>query len=143
MAVSYLGLFLASFLSATVVPLGSEALFGLMLVKKYNPYLCIIFASLGNWLGGLTCYALGLLGKWEWLEKYFHIEMKSIERTESFIKRWGGALALFCWLPIVGDLLAVAFGFFRLRFISIVFFMLAGKTLRYIFLFFLADLFVK
>ncbi|OAV71582.1 hypothetical protein Barb4_00561 [Bacteroidales bacterium Barb4] len=31
---------------------------------------CLVAATIGNFLGGMTCYWMGMLGKTEWLEKY-------------------------------------------------------------------------
>ena len=69
-----LGLFIASFLAATVVPFSSEFVFSAMVFGGFNAWSCVIVATMGNWLGGMTCYYLGRLGKIEWIEKYFRIK---------------------------------------------------------------------
>ena len=48
------------------------------------------------------------------------------------ISKYGSALALLTWLPFIGDVIAVALGFFRLKFWQVAIFMLIGKTLRYL-----------
>ena len=59
----YLGLFIASFLAATVVPFSSEVVFSAMIYLQHlDPWTCVFVATLGNWLGGMTSYYVGLLG---------------------------------------------------------------------------------
>ena len=47
----YIGLFVASFLAATILPIASEAVFIAMLFS-FNPWVCLFFATTGNTLGG-------------------------------------------------------------------------------------------
>ena len=47
----FVGLFLASFLGATIIPLSSEIVLSVLLAKGYDFNLSIIIATLGNWLG--------------------------------------------------------------------------------------------
>lgn len=55
-------LFITGFLSATLLPGGSEAaLLATLAIEEYPLQHIIIFATLGNTLGGLTCYWLGFL----------------------------------------------------------------------------------
>ena len=76
-AYGYLGLFIASFLAATVVPFSSELVFTALVLGGLDPWICVLVATAGNWLGGLTCYWLGSLGKLEWIEKWFRIKKKN------------------------------------------------------------------
>ncbi len=82
----YIGLFLAAFLAATVLPFSSEILFGTMLYGDYDFALCLLFASAGNTLGGMSSYLLGFLVKWDWLEKYMNIRMEKVKLLHSKIK---------------------------------------------------------
>ncbi len=128
----YLSVFGACFLAATVVPFSSEIIFAAALQQEnINVLLLLLVASLGNTFGGLTGYALGKLGKWQSLAKYFRIKEDKIIGYENQVKKYGYAIALCCWLPFVGDLLAVALGFFRLRFWPCAALMFVGKATRY------------
>ena len=71
----YLGLFLSSFLGATIIPLSSEIVLSLLLTQGFDINLSIIIATIGNWLGGLSSYYLGSLGKWDFVEKYFNLPL--------------------------------------------------------------------
>lgn len=126
-----LGLFIGSFLSATVVPFSSDVLYVGILATGISPWLCFLSASLGNWLGGLASFGLGWLGKWQWIEKWFHVKQETLEKQKSRIDKYGSLLALLTWLPFVGDLFAIALGFYRLSPWKCAFFMLIGKAGRF------------
>ena len=128
----YLGLFIASFLGATLIPFSSELVFSLLIIKGYDFNLSLLVATTGNWLGGLSSYFLGRLGKWSTLEKYFRLKKEKIVKFKTNIDKWGSLLAFFCWLPIIGDPIAVGLGFFRTNFLLVALWMFIGKLIRYI-----------
>ncbi|PKL17418.1 MAG: hypothetical protein CVV49_11040 [Spirochaetae bacterium HGW-Spirochaetae-5] len=128
----YLGLFTAGFLAATVLPLGSEVLFSTMLYGNYDFTLCLISASAGNTLGGMSSYLLGYLVKWEWLEKYMNVNIEKVKSLHLKIKDRIALASLLCWLPVIGDPLAVALGFMRAPVWKVFIFMFAGKFSRYL-----------
>lgn len=128
----YWGMFLASFLAATIVPLSSEAVFSLVLYSGAQPVLCWFFATLGNVLGALTCYWIGRLGKIDWIEKYLNIPYVKLRSAVDWMHKKGSFLAIFTFLPIVGDLIAVALGYMRSNFIWVTIFISIGKGLRYL-----------
>ncbi len=128
----YLGLFVASFLAATILPLSSELFLSALLASGASFELSLSVATLGNWFGGLSSYGLGRLGKWSTLERFFGLQKTKIEGVQNKINRWGSFLAFFCWLPIVGDLFAVGLGFFKITFSRVAIWMFIGKVLRYL-----------
>ena len=77
----YLGLFVASFLAATVVPFSSEVVFSAMVFGGLHAWTCVLVATAGNWLGGMTSFYIGRLGKIEWVEKFLHIKKEKIEKS--------------------------------------------------------------
>ena len=128
----YIGLFVASFLAATVLPFSSEAVLSALLVAGLNPVTCLIYASIGNTLGGMTCYWIGLLGKVEWMEKYLKIKYEKVEKMQRWMQHRGSMLAALTFLPAIGDVIAVALGFMRSNAWYVLLFMFTGKTVRYI-----------
>lgn len=128
----YLGLFLASFLAATIVPFSSEVIFSAMVFGGLDAWTCVLVATAGNWLGGLTGYYLGRLGKLDWIEKYFHIKKEKMDRFTNSINKYGAWFAFFSFLPIIGDIIAVATGFLRCRWWAVAITMLLGKFFRYV-----------
>ena len=81
----YIGVFIASFLAATILPFSSEVvLTGVLLAgAAYAP--CMISATLGNFLGGMSCYWLGMLGKTEWIEKYLKLDPDKLRRVQGLV----------------------------------------------------------
>lgn len=124
--------FISSFLAATILPLGSEVALLAALQDKEPIVLLVLVATIGNTLGGMTNYVLGWFAKWAWLEKYAKIKRAKVEQLSLKWQRHGAWLALLCWLPIVGDPLAVMLGLMRLPWGKVVLLMAIGKGLRYI-----------
>jgi membrane protein YqaA with SNARE-associated domain len=71
------------------------------------------------------------LVKWDWLEKYMNIRMEKVKSLHSKIKDRIAIASLLCWLPIVGDTIAVSLGFIRAPALKVIIFMFTGKFLRY------------
>jgi len=127
----YLGLFVGAFVAATVVPFSSDVLMVGLLFAGGDPVICFISATLGNWLGGLTSFWIGWLGKWEWIEKWFRVKRETLEKQKTKVDRYGPLLALMTWLPFVGDVFAIALGFYRLNPWRCAVYMLIGKASRF------------
>ena len=132
MGLGYLGLFLASFLAATVVPFSSEVIFSAMVFGGLDAWTCVFVATVGNWLGGMTGYYLGRLGKIEWIEKYAGVKKEKLDSFSSRMHKYGDWLPFFSFLPGIGDVIAVASGFFRSRWWWVSLSMLLGKFGRYV-----------
>lgn len=128
----YPGLLLASFFAATILPFSSEAILTVMLLNGYDPVACLALATTGNWLGGLTNYWIGYSLKWHWLEKYFRVKRETVLNQQQRIEKYKEIVAFFTWVPVVGDLMAIALGVFKIRFIPVAILMLLGKGLRYV-----------
>lgn len=128
----YIGLFIASFLAATILPFGSEFVFVTLIAVGLDPWTCTIIASTGNWLGGMTNYFLGKLGKLEWIEKYLKIKKEKIDRIQHFLEGKGAFMAFFSFLPVVGDVIAVALGYMRANIYIVNISMFVGKFARYV-----------
>jgi membrane protein YqaA with SNARE-associated domain len=129
---SYWGLFIGSFLAATILPFSSEVLLLAMLAYGYDLTICLAVATAGNWLGGLSGYGLGYLGKLKWIEKLFRIPHAKLLSFQGRIEKYGSFIAFMSWVPVIGDPLTVALGFFRVSFTKTAVFMLIGKLVRYI-----------
>jgi len=143
MELGYLGLFLASFLAATVVPFSSEIIFSAMVFGGLDPWTCVWVATLGNWIGGMTSYYVGLLGKIEWIEKYLGVKKEKMESYTERIQKYGDWFAFFSFVPFIGDVIAVATGFFRCNWWKVAISMLIGKFARYIVWMYFNGLFIK
>ncbi|MBR5921770.1 MAG: DedA family protein [Bacteroidales bacterium] len=125
------GLFLGCLLSATVIPFSSEALVAGALLLDYSPWTVVLVATLGNTIGGMTCYLLGRLCKWSWIEKWLKVKEETLAKAHEKVERYGSLAALLAWLPVVGDPIAIALGLMRTRVLPTTVLMFLGKGLRY------------
>lgn len=127
----YAGLFVAAFLAGSLFPFSSEAILVLLLVAGYQTGTCLLVATAGNWLGGITCYYIGRLGKIEWIEKYLRVSHEKIEKTHRFLQGKGALMGFFAFLPGIGGIIVVTLGLMRANLLWVNLSMLAGKLLRY------------
>ena len=118
------GLFLSSFLAATLLPGGSEAvLWGFLKMHPEQASTALWLATLGNTAGGMTSWACGrFLPRWQRLDQLPQMH---------HLQRWGSPALLFSWLPLVGDALCLAAGWLRLHWLLCCLFMALGKFARY------------
>ena len=89
----YLGLFISSFLSATLFPLSPEAVLGLLIYKGFKLWISIIVATFGNFFGSITTYFFGYLGDWKKIEKIFKIKKEKVYSLKSKIDNYVSFLA--------------------------------------------------
>ncbi len=127
----YIGIFIASFLAATILPFSSEVVLTGVLMGGGSYSSCMIAATLGNFLGGMSCYWLGMAGKTEWIEKYLRLDTIKLKRIQEWVKEKGSWTGFFVFLPGVGDFIAVALGFLRANIWIVAISMFIGKALRY------------
>lgn len=139
--------FVVAFISATLLPLGSEpAVFGLV---KLNPDLfwpAVLVATAGNTLGGAVSWWMGLGAG-----RAFHAvarrrkahartradakpapESLAHQRASRWLKRYGAKACLLSWLPVVGDPLCAVAGWLKLPFWPCLLYMAIGKFARYV-----------
>ena len=121
----YIGVFIAAFLAATVLPFSSEVVLTGVLLAGSSYWPCMIAATLGNFLGGMSCYWLGMLGKIEW------IDAQKVYKVQNWIKDKGSWMGFFVFLPGIGDFIAVALGFLRANIWIVAISMFLGKAIRY------------
>lgn len=128
----YAGLFAVSFLSATLLPLASEAFVALMPGAGYNIWWVLIFATVGNFLGSLTNYFIGKWGSNFVLARFVRTDEKKMQRAKELFNRWGTPVLFFSWIPIIGDPLTVVGGIMDIRLTTFPLWVLSGKVLRYL-----------
>ena len=141
--------FVVSFVSATLIPLGSEpAVYGMVKLRPDLFWETIAVATLGNVLGGVVDYWIGRGAEWM-LERRLKLDAHGLpvvapaadgaappgrwhQRAVSWLERFGPVGCLLSWLPGIGDPLCSVAGWLRLPFWPCVFWMSIGKCLRYI-----------
>ncbi len=99
----FIGLFIASFLAATLLPGGSEVVLIAVLAKHPDALLqAVAIATVGNTLGGVTSYLIGRM-----------IPNKAQHKAVIYLHKYGYWALLFSWVPLFGDALCVAAGWLR------------------------------
>ena len=127
----YLGLFALSFLASTMLPIGSEWLLVLMLLKGNDPLATVAVATIGNYLGGCTTWAIGIWGGPLLVRRILQIDPAREEAAVRFYRRYGVWSLLLSWLPIVGDPLCLAGGILKVDFTRFSILVFMGKLVRY------------
>lgn len=127
-----LGLFIGTFLAATILPFSSDALYIAVLATTKDPIGCLAVGTVGNWLGSVVTYWMGWIGRWEWIEKWFKVKRETLEKQKVKIDKYGVWLALLAWIPIIGDVIAIALGFYKTRPWATMFLLLVGKFARFL-----------
>ena len=127
----YGGMFLSAFLAGTVLPFSSEVVLLACVALGLDPVWSTLATTSGNVLGGLTCYWIGRLGKMEWIEKYFRVDKKKHDKAAGFIHGKGSWMALFSFLPVIGDALLIALGLMKANVWIVTLAMGIGKLARY------------
>lgn len=130
---TYLILFFSAFLSATLLPLGSEALLIYNILEGYNLFLLLFFATLGNSLGSVLNYYLGLKGE-EYLVNKKFVNEKHINFSKKYFDKYGAICILFAWLPIIGDPITFVAGVLRYNFKLFLVLVIISKLGRYLFI---------
>ena len=136
----YITLFTVAFLSATLLPLGSEALLLYDISQQHTIILLWIVATVGNTLGAMFNYWLGLKGE-AYLEKKGYVSTEKVEKARSMFDKYGGWTLLLSWAPIIGDPLTFIAGVLRYDFRIFGIIVFVAKGLRYAVIIFLANSF--
>jgi len=129
-----IGLFVAAFLAATILPFSSELLLVLLVNQSGEWLLPLIAASLGNILGSVVNYFLGFYGESFLFHKLFRMKEETVKKARGRFQKYGVYSLLFAWVPVAGDPLTVAAGVFRVNIWTFVILVGVGKITRYSFL---------
>jgi membrane protein YqaA with SNARE-associated domain len=127
------GLFWAAFLSATILPGSSEAaLLALMALTRWSLATLIGVATVGNTLGSVVNWLLGLyVERWR-NHPRFPVKPADFVRYQGWYRRWGVWSLLLAWVPIIGDPLTVMAGVMRTPLWLFILVTGIGKLARYL-----------
>ncbi|MHC8357684.1 YqaA family protein [Pseudomonas sp. LB3P81] len=130
---SYVGLFLAAFGAATLLPMQSEAvLVGMLLSDKYVASTLLAVATFGNVLGSALNWILGRSIERFRHNRWFPVSESKLEKAQQSYLRYGRWSLLLSWVPIIGDPLTVVAGFMREPFWSFLLIVTLAKGVRYL-----------
>lgn len=128
-----MSLFALSFFVATVIPFGSEVyLASLIALNKYNIYLLLISASIGNILGSVFNWFCGYYSNYFIQKKWFPIKQQKINKASLLFSKYGKWSLLLSWVPFIGDPITFIAGTLRYSFLPFLFLVSIGKAGRYI-----------
>ena len=120
------GLFASAFLSATLLPGGSEAVLAYLAADgHHHPLVLLAVAAAGNTLGGMSSWAIGRIlpaGR---------LQRPELHPAVARVRRHGSPALLLAWVPVIGDPLCVAAGWLRIAWYRALIFIAVGKTARY------------
>jgi len=68
---------------------------------------------------------------WEWLEKTFKVKKENLEKQKKYIDKYGVWMALLSWVPVVGDVICLALGFYKAPALASNFLLLVGTFARF------------
>lgn len=132
LGLGYIGLFIGTFISSTLLPFPSEALLVGAFELDLNVTAVLIIATIGNFSGGLTNYWIGYKANNTYLKKKFNLNETKILKWHNRFNKWGYWLGFVSWLPFVGDPMVAVLGFFKVKLLPLSVTMFIGKFLRYL-----------
>jgi len=130
----YGGLFMSALLAATLFPVQSEAVLVGMLLSDFNPATLVIVATVGNVLGAVINWAIGLQIHRFRDHKWMPVSPAALDRASTHYRRYGRWSLLLSWMPIIGDPLTVVAGVLREPAWSFLLMVTLAKAGRYLFL---------
>lgn len=124
-------LFASAFISATIAPGGSEAVLAYLVGQgHFTAVQLVLLASLGNTLGAITTWGLGMLAAKK--IPLAHLLPENKQRALAAVEKRGIWLLFFSWLPVVGDAFCFAGGWLKMPIVSACLIIWLGKLSRYI-----------
>lgn len=137
--ISYLLLFGSAFLAATILPFYSEVLLYALLRDGGDPLILVVVATLGNTLGAVVNWVLGLYLLHFQDRRWFYFSRQQIASAQRWFQRYGFWSLLFAWMPVGGDALTLIAGIMRVRLWIFLLLVGTGKALRYVSVVYLTD----
>ena len=136
----YMGMLIAAFLAASILPFSSEAVMVGLQAAGLDPVALIAYGTIGNVLGSMFNYTIGRLGKMEWIEKYLHVKKEDLDKAHKFMAGEGAWMGLLSVIPVIGDVITVALGLMRANVVIVVISVTISKLARYMLLVYGASL---
>lgn len=128
----YWGMCLISFLSGSILPFTSDVLLFFFLGVGLSPAWLLFSSTVGNTIGGMTCFFMGSLAKKGWFTRLFSVSEKKAEKAEKYIEKYGYWAAFFSFLAVVGEAIVILLGNMRVCWWKVLLVMMFGKFLRYL-----------
>lgn len=128
----YWGMLVAAFLAGSFFPFSSEAVMLALLAAGLEPWPLVAYGTVGNVAGSVFNYAVGRMGKLEWIERYLHVRQRDLDRAQRFMAGHGAWMGFFAFLPLLGSAITIMLGLMRANIPISLVSITAGKLLRYL-----------
>lgn len=138
----YVGMLISAFLAGSIFPLSSEVVMLALLAAGLDPWQLVIYGTIGNVLGSMLNYGIGMLGRIDWIEKYLHVNKKELDRAKRFMAGRGAWMGFFSFLPVIGEAITIVLGLMRSNVAITVISVIIGKFLRYALIIYGVEIFV-
>ena len=130
----YWGMLVAAFLAGSFFPFSSEAVMLALLAAGLEPWPLVAYGTAGNVAGSVFNYAVGRMGRLEWIERYLHVGQRELDRAQRFMAGHGAWMGFFAFLPLLGSAITIMLGLMRANIPISLASITAGKLLRYLIL---------
>lgn len=127
----YWGMLVSAFIAGSVLPFSSEAVMVGLQAAGLEALPLVVYASVGNVLGAMVNYAIGTLGRMEWIHKYLHVSSEQIEKTRKLMAGKGAWVGFLAFLPVIGDCVTIVLGLTRANIPISIISIAIGKVARY------------
>lgn len=138
----YVGMLISAFLAGSIFPLSSEVVMLALLAAGLDPWQLVIYGTIGNVLGSMLNYGIGMLGRIDWIEKYLHVNKKELDRAKRFMAGRGAWMGFFSFLPVIDEGITIVLGLMRSNVAITVISVIIGKFLRYALIIYGVEIFV-
>lgn len=138
----YVGMLISAFLAGSIFPLSSEVVMLALLAAGLDPWQLVIYGTIGNVLGSMLNYGIGMLGRIDWIEKYLHVNKKELDRAKRFMAGRGAWMGFFSFHPVIGEGITIVLGLMRSNVAITVISVIIGKFLRYALIIYGVEIFV-
>ena len=99
-----------------------------------NPCLTVVWGTVGNVAGAMFNYYIGRLGNPQTIAKHIHLKQSGVERVNYLVRRFGGLMGFFTFLPAIGTVICLVLGVMRANPFIVLLTSTIGKFLRYVIL---------
>lgn len=130
----YWGMFFMAFLSGSIIPAASEVLLVFFLGIGLDALTLTTVATIGNTIGGVSCFFLGYLTNKERVRRLFRVSDKGMEKADRLVGKYGFWAAALSFLPAVGEVILLVLGVMRADWLKVLVVMALGKFIRYAFI---------
>ncbi|MBR9858284.1 MAG: DedA family protein [Gammaproteobacteria bacterium] len=139
----YLIVFTSSLLAATIAPFYSEVVLAAVLTRQPDAAVLLwALASVGNTLGSVVNWWLGINLLHYRHKRWFPIKDKQLERAQHWFQRFGVWSLLLAWAPVGGDALTFIAGIMKVRLLPFTLLVFIGKSVRYLIVIYFAERFL-